>query len=128
MRLKSAARWAALPFCIALASCAPAATPTEPAFEGVLWRAADEAAAPGKFIAFLDDGVMAEGACLNPYRLSEWRRDGAEIVWSEDGVEIRAMISRNGDALSLTYVKPADLGRRNFVRAAAPFVCPDYPR
>jgi hypothetical protein len=85
--------------------------------------------APGAIQIFLGDGSLLTDSCFETYRLSRWRRDGErELVWSEDGIEIRASIV-SVDATELVLRVEAGGGEDQHFRAATvPYVCPDMPR
>ena len=97
-------------------SSAPAIAPatesqatSTPTFTDRVWLRADAGSAPGAMQIFLSDGTLISDSCFETYRLSSWRLDGDQLVWSEDGVDIRARVvsvdSRRADA-------PPDAARR----------------
>lgn len=114
---------------------APVATPTvrdaaaPPAFADRVWLRSDPGSAPGAVQIFLSDGTVLADSCFETYRLSQWRLEGErELVWSEDGIEIRAeIVSVDADELVLRL--GAGGGEDQHFRAATvPYVCPDMPR
>ena len=63
---------------------------TTPSFTDRVWLRADAGSAPGAMQVYLSDGTLISDSCFETYRLSSWRLEGEELVWSEDGVDIRA--------------------------------------
>ena len=77
------------------------ATPT-PSFTDRVWLRADTGSAPGAMQVYLSDGTLISDSCFETYRLSSWRLEGEELIWSEDGIDIRArLVSVDADALVL---------------------------
>lgn len=95
-----------------------------------LWALAPGDGRPGVYRVFLSSGAMMQGSCVEPYRVSEWRRDdGGKVVWNEDGAELTADIVSIDDAALTLGINLAD-GQKveSYTAAAVPFVCPDLPR
>ena len=104
------------------------ATPT-PSFTDRVWLRADAGSAPGAMQVDLSDGTLISDSCFETYRLSSWRQDGDQVMWSEDGVEIRARVaSADAGALTLQIHLPAGDEEQRFAAATVPYVCPDMPR
>ena len=127
-------RLVAIGWVLALFGCtrpsAPVAQGTAPAFVGHAWTLAGDSAPRGALWIFLPDGTLLQDSCFETHRLSRWTSgaDGA-LRWEEDGAEIRATVVEATDdafALRLDLVGGAQV--RRFVRAAVPYVCPDFPR
>jgi hypothetical protein len=99
------------------------------AFTNQVWWRADPASAPGSIQIFLDDGTLISDSCFETYRLSSWREDGDQLVWTEDGVDIRARIaSLDPGELVLRVLLPGGEEEQRFAAATVPYVCPDMPR
>ncbi len=100
--------------------------------ENKVWAADDDngGRTPGDFRVFLSNGVMIIDSCWETHRLAPWRRiDEDTILWTEDGADIEADIaSLSRSDLSLTLKLVDETKSANFVRASAPYVCPDMPR
>jgi hypothetical protein len=113
----------------AAAVAPPAAAAAKADFADRIWLRSDPGSAPGAIQIFLGDGSLLTDSCFETYRLSQWRRDGErELVWSEDGIEIRASIV-SVDAAELVLRVEAGGGEDQHFRAATvPYVCPDMPR
>ena len=78
---------------------------------------------------FLSDGTLISDSCFETYRLSSWRLDGEELVWSEDGIDIRArLVSVDADTLVLSLALRDGEEEQRFTAATVPYVCPDMPR
>ncbi len=112
---------------------APAATEGQatstPSFTDRVWLRADPGSAPGAIQSFLSDGTLISDSCFETYRLSSWRLDGEELVWSEDGIDIRArVVSVDSDALTLRLMLRGGEEEQRFTAATVPYVCPDMPR
>ena len=104
--------------------------PAAPAFVGHAWTLADESAPRGALWIFLPDGTLLQDSCFETHRLSRWTSgaDGA-LRWEEDGAEIRAtVLAATDDAFALRLNLVGGAEERRFVRAAVPYVCPDFPR
>ena len=111
----------------------PAAQNTAPqpsAFVGHAWTRADEAAPRGTLFIFLPDGTLLQDSCFETHRLSRWTSlaDGT-LRWEEDGAAITAtVVEATDDAFVLRLDLVGGAEERRFVRAAVPYVCPDFPR
>ena len=104
------------------------ATPT-PSFTDRVWLRADAGSAPGAMQVYLSDGTLISDSCFETYRLSNWRLEGEELVWSEDGIDIRArLVSVDADALVLRVMLRGGEEEQRFTAATVPYVCPDMPR
>ena len=78
---------------------------------------------------FLSNGTLISDSCFETYRLSSWRQDGDQVMWSEEGVEIRARVaSVDAGALVLQVHLPGGDEEQRFAAATVPYVCPDMPR
>lgn len=116
-----------------LAACSaetrePPETPVEPEWQDRMLLEAGADATPGAFMIFLSSGKLVQGACANPYRVSEWENDGGSGVrWTEDGMEIAAVIEREGVGFRLDFT--SDEGLRDVLLAPVDGerVCPDLP-
>jgi hypothetical protein len=117
-------------------SSAPANAPatesqatSTPTFTDRVWLRADAGSAPGAMQIFLSDGTLISDSCFETYRLSRWRLDGEGLVWSEDGVDIRArLVSVDADTLVLSLALRGGEEEQRFTAARVPYVCPDMPR
>ena len=58
---------------------------TTPSFTGRVWLRAGAGSAPGAMQVYLSNGTLISDSCFETYRLSSWRLEGEELVWSEDG-------------------------------------------
>jgi hypothetical protein len=103
------------------------ATPT-PSFTDRVWLRADAGSAPGAMQVYLSDGTLISDSCFETYRLSSWRLEDEELVWSEDGIDIRAHLSVDADALVLRVMLRGGEEEQRFTAATVPYVCPDMPR
>ena len=104
------------------------ATPT-PSFTDRVWLRADAGSAPGAMQVYLSDGTLISDSCFETYRLSSWRLEGEELVWSEDGIDIRArLVSVDSNALVLRVMLRGGEEEQRFSAATVPYVCPDMPR
>ena len=104
------------------------ATPT-PSFTDRVWLRADAGSAPGAMQVYLSDGTLISDSCFETYRLSSWRLEGEELVWSEDGIDIRArLVSVDANALVLRVMLRGGEEEQRFSAATVPYVCPDMPR
>lgn len=113
----------------ALAGAEAAGAAIDPLTDQV-WTLTPGDGRPGVFRIFLSSGAMMQGSCVETYRVSEWRRDGAgKVVWNEDGTEISAdVVSVDGSALALGLNLAGGQKVETYTAASAPFVCPDLPR
>ena len=119
---------------------APAATPVAdsatdtpapptPSFTDRVWLRADAGSAPGAMQVYLSDGTLISDSCFETYRLSNWRLEGEELVWSEDGIDIRArLVSVDSNALVLRLMLRGGEEEQRYSAATVPYVCPDMPR
>ena len=101
-----------------------------PSFTDRVWLRADAGSAPGAMQVYLSDGTLIADSCFETYRLSSWRLEGGEeLVWSEDGTDIRArLVSVDADALVLRVMLRGGEEEQRFSAATVPYVCPDMPR
>ncbi len=120
---------------LALAACAQDDTSADntPAASKASWQDTllldtSANAAPGAFYIFLSDGTLMQGACANPYRVSQWSGDGDDgAQWSEDGREITATISASGSGYTLDFTSDEGLADRTLELSQEASVCPDLP-
>jgi hypothetical protein len=104
------------------------ATPT-PSFTDRVWLRADAGSAPGAMQVYLSDRTLIADSCFETYRLSSWRLEGEELIWSEDGIDIRArLVSVDANALVLSVMLRGGEEEQRFTSATVPYVCPDMPR
>jgi len=104
------------------------ATPTL-SFTDRVWLRADAGSAPGAMQVYLSDGTLIADSCFETYRLSSWRLEGEELIWSEDGIDIRArLVSVDSNALVLSVMLRGGEEEQRFTSATVPYVCPDMPR
>ncbi len=90
---------------------------------------ATELAQPGRIRIFLENGVLLQGSCWEPFRLSNWKPTGPDsFAWNEDGIEITATVALADPAAILTMQLPNEARSERLVPMDAPFVCPDYPK
>src|SRR5829696_5399194 len=81
-----------------VAAASQAAPPAGPSFTGKVWVSTSSPDLPGVMRIFLTDGTLVMDSCWETYRLAKWRMASAtELVWEEDGQEIRADIVESGD-------------------------------
>jgi hypothetical protein len=108
----------------------PAATATPPArWEDRVWVRSDTSELPGQMRIFLSDGALLMDSCWEVYRLSRWRREAGDIVWTEDGREIRAEVLEASDERLRLRLQLTDGPREEaYRRAEVPFVCPEMAR
>jgi len=103
--------------------------PTTPSFTDRAWLRADAGSAPGAMQVYLSDGTLISDSCFETYRLSSWRLEGEDLVWSEDGIDIRArLVSVDSNALVLRLMLRGGEEEQRFTAATVPYVCPDMPR
>ena len=103
--------------------------PTTPSFTDRVWLRADAGSAPGAMQVYLSDGTLISDSCFETYRLSSWRLEGEDLVWSEDGIDIRArLVSVDSNALVLRLMLRGGEEEQRFTAATVPYVCPDMPR
>lgn len=119
---------------LALAACAQSDTPADtPAASQASWQDTllldtSANAAPGAFYIFLSDGTLLQGACANPYRVSQWSAEGdGGAQWSEDGRTISATISASGSGYTLDFTSDEGLADRTLEPGREASVCPDMP-
>jgi len=106
-----------------------AAQASTPGLTDQVWWRADQGSAPGAMQVFLGNGTLISDSCFETYRLSSWRQDGDQVMWSEDGVEIKARVaSVDAGALVLQVHLSGGEEEQRFAAAAVPYVCPDMPR
>ena len=102
---------------------------TTPSFTDRVWLRADAGSAPGAMQVYLSDGTLISDSCFETYRLSSWRLEGEDLVWSEDGIDIRArLVSVDSNALVLRLMLRGGEEEQRFTAATVPYVCPDMPR
>ena len=102
---------------------------TTPSFTDRVWLRADAGSAPGAMQVYLSDGTLISDSCFETYRLSSWRLEGEELVWSEDGIDIRArLVSVDSNVLVLRLMLRGGEEEQRFSAATVPYVCPDMPR
>lgn len=100
-----------------------------PAFTDRVWVRAGQSSAPGAILVFLRDGTLISDSCFETYRLSSWRAEGELLVWSEDGIDIRAQVaSADTHTLVLRVMLRGGEEEQRFVAATVPYVCPDMTR
>ena len=103
--------------------------PPTPSFTDRVWLRADAGSAPGAMQVYLSDGTLISDSCFETYRLSSWRLEGEDLVWSEDGIDIRArLVSVDSNALVLRLMLRGGEEEQRFTAATVPYVCPDMPR
>ena len=104
-------------------------TPATPSFTDRVWLRADAGSAPGAMEVYLSDGTLLSDSCFETYRLSSWRLEGEELIWSEDGIDIRArLVSVDANTLVLRVMLRGGEEEQRFSAATVPYVCPDMPR
>jgi len=103
--------------------------PPTPSFTDRVWLRADAGSAPGAMQVYLSDGTLISDSCFETYRLSSWRLEGEDLVWSEDEIDIRArLVSVDSNALVLRLMLRGGEEEQRFTAATVPYVCPDMPR
>jgi hypothetical protein len=85
---------------------------------------------PGVMRIFLADGTLVMDSCWETYRLARWRMPTAsELVWEEDGQEIRAEVESRGEELVLRlHLVDGTIKEERYRPASVPYVCPDMKR
>ena len=106
------------------------ASEAEPSWTDRAWVRADPTDMPGQMRIFLADGTLVMDSCWEVYRLAEWRRAGGDtLAWSEDGQEIRAVLTEQGEASLRLRLLLVDGTRDESYRPAdVPYVCPEMAR
>jgi hypothetical protein len=100
-----------------------------PSFTDRVWLRTDAGSAPGAMQLYLSDGTLLSDSCFETYRLSSWRLEGEELIWSEDGIDIRArLVSVDANTLVLRVMLRGGEEEQRFTAATIPYVCPDMPR
>lgn len=101
--------------------------PADPRFIGKIWVSTTRGHSRGTIMVFLPDRSVLMASCSEPYRISRWGADGDQIRWAEEAIPIQATLSML-DENNLTLQLTGQDRVQTYIRAAAPFVCPDTSR
>lgn len=103
---------------------------TDPSFVGKTWVSTTSPDLPGVMRIFLADGTLVMDSCWETYRLAKWRMaSGNELVWEEDGQEIRAGVESGGEELVLRlHLVDGTIKEERYRPASVPYLCPDMKR